>query len=76
MIKTMRVRIRGVTDAALFVGHAKEAKEDVIIKRGKFCVDGKSILGVLSLDMADGVLVEYNSDDTEFEDWLRRYEIA
>lgn len=75
MIKTMQVRIHGVTDAALFVEHAKEAKEDVIIRRGKFCVDGKSILGVLSLDMADGVLVEYNSDDKDFENWLRRFEV-
>lgn len=75
MIKTMQVRIHGVTDAALFVEHAKEAKEDVIIRRGKFCVDGKSILGVLSLDMADGVLIEYNSDDKDFENWLRRFKV-
>lgn len=75
MIKTMQVRIHGVTDAALFVEHAKEAKEDVIIRRGKFCVDGKSILGVLSLDMTNGVLVEYNSDDKDFENWLKKFEV-
>ena len=75
MIETMQVRIHGVTDAALFVEHAKEAKEDVIIRRGKFYVDGKSILGVLSLDMADGVLVEYNSDDKDFEDWLKKFKV-
>lgn len=75
MIKTMQVRIHGVTDAALFVEHAKEAKEDVIIRRGKFCVDGKSTLGVLSLDMTNGVLVEYNSDDKDFENWLKKFEV-
>ena len=57
MVKTMQVRIRGVTD------------------RGKFCIDGKSILGVLSLDMSDGVQVEYDENETEFENWLRRFEV-
>ena len=75
MVKTMQVRIRGVTDTALFVEHAKEAKEDVIIRRGKFCIDGKSILGVLSLDMSVGVQVEYDENETEFENWLKRFEV-
>ena len=75
MSKTMQVRIRGVTDTALFVEHAKEINTDVTIRRGKFCIDGKSILGVLSLDMSDGVQVEYDENETEFENWLRRFEV-
>lgn len=75
MIKTMQVRIHGVTDAALFVEHAKEINTDVTIRRGKFCIDGKSILGVLSLDMSDGVQVEYDENETEFENWLKRFEV-
>ena len=75
MVKTMQVRIRGVTDTALLVEHAKEINTDVTIRHGKFCIDGKSILGVLSLDMSDGVQVEYDEDETEFENWLRKFEV-
>lgn len=74
-MKVMTVRIRGVADAATLVEHAKEINTDVMIRRGKFCIDGKSILGVLSLDMSDGVQVEYDENETEFENWLRRFEV-
>lgn len=74
-MKAMTVRIRGVADAALLVEHAKEINTDVTIRRGKFYIDGKSILGVLSLDMSDGVQVEYDENETEFENWLRRFEV-
>ena len=73
-MKVMTVRIIGVADAATLVEHAKEINTDVTIRHGKFCIDGKSILGVLSLDMSDGVQVEYDENETEFENWLRRFE--
>lgn len=74
-MKVMTVRIRGVADAATLVEHAKEINTDVTIRHGKFCIDGKSILGVLSLDMSDGVQVEYDENETEFENWLRKFEV-
>ena len=74
-MKVMTVRIRGVADAATLVEHAKAINTDVTIRHGKFCIDGKSILGVLSLDMSDGVRVEYDENETEFENWLRRFEV-
>ena len=74
-MKVMTVRIRGVADAATLVEHAKEINTDVTIRHGKFCIDGKSILGVLSLDMSDGVQVEYDENETEFENWLKRFEV-
>lgn len=74
-MKTMKIKMRGVNDAALLVERAKELNTDVTIQRGKFCVDGKSILGVLSLDMSDGVVVEYDPSEVEFENWLRKFEV-
>jgi phosphocarrier protein HPr len=74
-MKVMTVRIRGVADATTLVEHAKEINTDVTIRHGKFCIDGKSILGVLSLDMSDGVQVEYDENETEFENWLRKFEV-
>ena len=74
-MKVMTVRIRGVADAATLVEHAKEINTDVTIRHGKFCIDGKSILGVLSFDMSDGVQVEYDENETEFENWLKRFEV-
>lgn len=76
--KKMKVAIHGVTDSALFAAHAAEMVPDgdVVVSKGKFSVDGKSILGILSLDMTDGVLVSYPESATQFEEWLSQYKKA
>jgi phosphocarrier protein HPr len=75
MTKEITIKMSGINDAALLVEMAKKLSTDVTIRHGKFCVDGKSILGVLSLDMSDGVQVEYDENETEFENWLRKFEV-
>lgn len=70
-VHSIQIKIHGVNDAALFVEKAKELDTDVLVKRGRYCIDGKSILGVLSLDMSQGVTVEYDEDEVDFGNWLK-----
>lgn len=74
-MKTMQVKIRGITDAALFAEYANEQRGDIVVKKGKFCVDGKSILGVLSLDMTSGATVEYPDNATNFENFIKEFKV-
>ena len=49
-------------------------KGDVIIKRGKFSVDGKSILGIFSIGLTEGVTIEYPEDAYELDEFLQQFE--
>lgn len=75
MTKEITIKMSGINDAALLVEMAKKLSTDVTIRHGKFCVDGKSILGVLSLDMSDGVTIEYDTKEKEFGNWIKKFEI-
>lgn len=75
MTKEITIKMSGINDAALLVEMAKKLPTDVTIRHGKFCVDGKSILGVLSFDMSDGVTIEYDAKEKEFGNWIKKFEI-
>ncbi len=71
----MRIKINSLNDVYEFVKHAQDVDGDIIVSKGKFHVDGKSVLGILSLDMSDGVNVTYPEEATAFGDFLSKFEI-
>ena len=48
---------------------------DVTIKRGKYVIDGKSIMGILSIDLSKGAFIEYPDDAEELTNFLKEFEI-
>ena len=48
-MKNKFVKIYGIVDATKLVELSTQIEGDVIIKRGKFSEDGKSILGIFSI---------------------------
>lgn len=48
---------------------------DVTIKRGKYVIDGKSIMGILSIDLSKGAYIEYPEDADELTNFLKEFEI-
>ena len=44
-----------------------------ICSKGKFSVDGKSIMSLLSLDISDGIKVEYPDDFVELTNFIESY---
>ncbi len=68
-----KIKTSSINDVALLCEKAKEVDGDVIISKGKFAVDAKSILGCLSLDMADGVTIEYPDNADNFTAFLHNF---
>ena len=56
------VRIRSVQEAKEFVQICEQINGDVNVSNGKREVDGKSIIGILSLDLSIPLHVELISD--------------
>ena len=46
------------------------------LARGSYTVDGKSILGVLALDLGKVLTVKCHGEDAAFEDFLQKYAVA
>lgn len=73
MIKNMTISIKNLTDIYNFVAEASKVEQDVIIKRGKFVIDAKSILGIFSIDMSQEVVVSYPESATDFENFISQF---
>lgn len=61
-MKKFLVRIRSVQEAKEFVQICEQINGDVNVSNGKREVDGKSIIGILSLDLSIPLHVELISD--------------
>ena len=58
-MKKVFIKITEIDDVNKFVQYAKNVRGDVLVSRGQFCIDGKSILGIYSLDVSQGCTVQY-----------------
>lgn len=72
-MKNMVIRVRGINDACRLAAAAQKVDGDVTIKRGRIAVDGKSMMGVLALDMSDGVTIIYPNTAEDFEKFLAEF---
>lgn len=64
-MKTFHVMIPTVQDAKEFVNSVSKAIGFVDVGHNSYCVDGKSILGVLSLDLSKELDVQCFEDEAE-----------
>ena len=69
----MLIKISGIADLSHFVQAATQVDGDVIVRKGKYVVDGKSLLGMFSIDPTLGVTVEYPEDAKAFEDYIETF---
>ena len=74
-MKNKVIKIYNLKDIHEFVSRASKVKGDVLVRRGKFCIDGSSLMGVLSLDMTNGETIEYPDNAIEFEKYINQFEI-
>ena len=74
MTKKKFIKINGIADVTAFVKMASQVDGDVTLYRGKYVVDGTSLLGVFSVDTSEGVTVEYPGDAEVFEEFISKFE--
>lgn len=61
-------------DVKEFVNFAQYYGGEVTVRHGKYAVDGKSILGVFSLDLTQVLEVEYTEED--FGKAIEKFEVS
>lgn len=56
-----------------FINDTQNEETEVTVRCGKYVVDGKSILGIFSLDLSKPLVVEYYSE--ALGEKLKKYEV-
>jgi phosphotransferase system HPr-like phosphotransfer protein len=74
-MKKMIISIHGINDVYKFIKYAIDAPGDVTVSRGTYNCDARSVMGVLSIDMSQNVTVEYPDSATEFEKFIKQFQL-
>lgn len=74
MPKSKFIKMNNVTDVMNFVKEASKIEGDVTVLKGRYIIDGKSVMGVMSIDMSTGMTVEYPADAVDFENFISQFE--
>ena len=65
-MKTAKIRLNGVDDIRAFVNAVSMYEYDIDLRGGRYVVDGKSIMGIFSLDLSSPIeMVVYGDKEDE-----------
>lgn len=59
----MKIRLNDMKDVQKFVNKCGMFEDDVMLSSDRYVVDGKSLLGILSLDLSKPIDLEIDTDD-------------
>ena len=67
----MLINLSHVSDVKKFIEVSQSCTAEVLLSSGKYIVDGKSILGIFSLDLSNpiSVLCADENDYPKFREW-------
>lgn len=74
-MKNIKIAMNGINDLTELVKNALKVDSDIMITKGRFTIDAKSIMGVMSIDMSTGVTVEYPEDAADFENFIKEFAV-
>ena len=63
-MKSVKIRLSTIADVRDFVNIVAKSDIDVDLQSGRYIVDGKSIMGIFSLDLLSPITLTAQSDDT------------
>ncbi len=76
-MKSVKIRLSTIADVRDFVNIVAASDIDIDLASGRYLVDGKSIMGIFSLDLLSPITLTAHSDDTaELFEALSRFIVA
>ncbi|MBQ1933943.1 MAG: HPr family phosphocarrier protein [Clostridia bacterium] len=69
-MKTANIKLNTIEDVRDFVNVVASTDIDIDLSSGRYIVDGKSIMGIFSLDLLNPVTLTAHSDDCD-ELWAK-----
>ena len=76
-MKEMIIKLSSINDVKDFVNLAVACPCEVYLISGRYIVDGKSIMGVFSLDLSNSIRIEVQGEKAaEYIERFRRFEVT
>ena len=75
-VKSMFVKMTGIKDITDLVKVANGVEGDIEVRKGRWCVDAKSIMGVMSIDLSGGATIIYPSEAIDFENYIKQFKVG
>jgi len=63
-MNSVKIRLSTIADVRDFVNIVAKSDIDVDLQSGRYIVDGKSIMGIFSLDLLSPITLTAHADDT------------
>ena len=64
-MKSIDIRLSTIADVRDFVNIVAKSDTDIDLTSGRYVVDGKSIMGIFSLDLLSPIKLTAHADDTD-----------
>ena len=64
-MKSVKIRLSTIADVRDFVNVVAKSDTGIDLASGRYVVDGKSIMGIFSLDLLSPITLSAHSDDTD-----------
>lgn len=74
-MKKKVIKMHLIKDVQELARQASLITGDIIVKRGHFAIDCRSLMGLFSIDLTQGVTIEYPEEAFMFEKYLSNFEI-
>ena len=71
-MKTVKISLNSIDKVKSFVNDITKFDYDFDLVSGRYVIDAKSILGVLSLDLRNVLTVQYDGENEAFEAFLEK----
>lgn len=65
IMKSVQIQLSTIADVRDFVNIVAKTDADIDLQSGRYVVDGKSIMGIFSLDLLSPITLTVHSDDAD-----------
>ena len=76
MMKEKKIMLPSVEEAKHFVAEASKCDFDIDVFYNRVTIDAKSILGVLSMDLGQILIVKCHGENSDFDSFLEKHKVA
>lgn len=73
MEKTAVIKISEVNDLYEFFKQASLVDGDVLLTKGKYAVDGKSMMGIFTINLSEPTLIHFPEDADAFCKYISKF---
>lgn len=73
-MKKRFIKIKAINDAVELSKNASHVEGDVLLIKGRYVIDAKSLMGIMSIDTSTGVTIEYPKDEEWFDEYTKQFE--